>query len=301
MLEESQRRIFRFGAFEANEATGELRKHGVRLKLHSQPFQLLVMLLERPAELVTRDQMRRRLWGEDTFVDFDHGLNSAVNKLREALSDSAAHPRHIETIAGRGYRFIAPVALAALVPEAGAQSLATTTGAAPSNGPSVVLEAAPAASAVAQEEALARTILVAPGELPAAPRAMVGTLLLLTQAMYLAFYVSALANLDEIRGILTDSQLASPSVLLTLLVASAVVLIPVRLYLFAAVAFDFAQLPVKFRRLFPVLLIMDLLWALSPFLLIHHISIGLALGMTAALVYLPFAQRSLVLMFARAR
>src|SRR5271167_2569744 len=112
MMAESQSRVFRFGVFEADESTGELRKHGVRIKLHSQPFQLLVMLLERPAELVTRDQMRQRLWGEDTFVDFDHGLNSAVNKLREALSDSAAHPRHIETIAGRGYRFFSPVTVA---------------------------------------------------------------------------------------------------------------------------------------------------------------------------------------------
>ena len=78
-------------------------------------------------------------------------------------------------------------------------------------------------------------------------------------------------------------------------------MIPVRLFFFAAVAFDFQQLPTKFRKLFPVLLGMDLLWALSPFLLVHHVSLGLALGMTAALVYMPFAQRSLVLMYARNR
>src|SRR5215472_8316807 len=107
MTSQMQRRIFRFGAFEADETTGELRKHGVRIKLHSQPFQLLVMLLERPSELVTREEMRQRLWGDDTFVDFDHGLNSAVNKLREALNDSAARPRYIETVSGKGYRFIA--------------------------------------------------------------------------------------------------------------------------------------------------------------------------------------------------
>src|ERR1700690_1894891 len=113
-------RVFRFGAFEVNEATGELRKQGIRVKLHSQPFQILVMLLERPAELVTREEMRQRLWSQDTFVDFDHGLNTAVNKLREALGDSASNPRHIETISGRGYRFIAPVTLVppiASVPE----------------------------------------------------------------------------------------------------------------------------------------------------------------------------------------
>src|SRR5579885_3786779 len=106
-----ERRIFRFGVFEADTASGELRKHGVRIKLHSQPFQVLLMLLERPSDVVTRDELRRRLWGEDTFVDFDHGLNSAVNKLREALDDSASQPRYIETVPGRGYRFIAPVTL----------------------------------------------------------------------------------------------------------------------------------------------------------------------------------------------
>ncbi len=299
MQAESQRRIFRFGVFEADEATGELRKHGVRLKLHSQPFQLLVMLLERPTELVTRDEMRRRLWGDDTFVDFDHGLNSAVNKLREALSDSAAQPRHIETVAGRGYRFISPVTIAQPVAREVPQIRAIEVPAARPDVPSLALQTVPAAPATEREDAPTRTILVAPDELPAAPRVLVLTLLLLIQAMYLAFYVSALANLDEIRGIFADSQLPSPTLLLALLVASAVVLIPVRLYLSAAVAFDFSLLLEKFRRLFPVLLVMDLLWALSPFLLIHHINIGLALGMTAALVYLPFVQRSLVLMFAR--
>jgi cholera toxin transcriptional activator len=137
--------------------------------------------------------------------------------------------------------------------------------------------------------------------LPKASRALVRALLLLTQAMYLAFYLGALANIPEIDEIFTDARLFSPAILTTLLVTTAVVLIPVRLYLFAAVSFDFPQLLGKFRRLFPVLLWMDLLWALSPFLLIHHISIGLALGMTAALVYMPFAQRSLILMYARDR
>src|SRR5450432_535120 len=106
-------RVFRFGPFELDEATGELRKFGIRIKLHAQPVQVLVMLLERPGELVTRDEMRQRFWGEDTIVDFDHGLNTAVNKLRDALGDAAAQPRHVETIPGRGYRFIAVETVAA--------------------------------------------------------------------------------------------------------------------------------------------------------------------------------------------
>src|SRR5664279_6378425 len=106
-------RRFCFGPFELNEATGELRKHGIRIKLHAQPSRVLAMLLDHPGELVTRQEMRQQLWGDDTIVDFDHGLNTAVNKLREALSDTAAQPRYVETISGRGYRFMAPVTVAA--------------------------------------------------------------------------------------------------------------------------------------------------------------------------------------------
>ena len=298
MTSQMQRRIFRFGAFEADETTGELRKHGVRIKLHSQPFQLLVMLLERPTELVTREEMRQRLWGEDTFVDFDHGVNSAVNKLREALGDSASQPRHIETIAGKGYRYIVPVTVAEAVVRTSPANRASVNGDSPSTGSGQ--EAEIGAVVIPQESERVRTILAAPHELPHSSRALIKTLFLLTQAMYLAFYVGALANLDEIRGIFADAQIVSPSVLMTLLVTSAAVAIPVRLFLIAAMTFDFPQFPDKFRRLFPFLLTLDLIWALSPFLLIHHINVGVALAMVAALVYLPFAQRSLVLMYERA-
>ncbi len=296
MTQQTTDRVFRFGAFEVSEATGELRKQGIRIRLHSQPFQILVMLLERPSELVTREEMRLRLWGEDTFVDFDHGLNTAVNKLREALGDLASQPRHVETVPGRGYRFIAPVTLAcpvlkvSTVATAGAGDLVASVG-----------SSSPIRPSGHGLERFSGKLLTAPHELPQAPRILVRTLLLLIQAMYLAFYLGALANLSEIFDIFSDARLLSPSSLTALLVTTAVVLIPVRLFLFAAVAFDFQQLPSKFRKLFPVLLGMDLLWALSPFLLVHHISLGLALGMTAALVYMPFAQRSLVLMYARDR
>jgi cholera toxin transcriptional activator len=299
MTREMTDRVFRFGAFEVNEATGELRKQGIRIRLHSQPFQILMMLLEQPAELVTREEMRQWLWGEDTFVDFDHGLNTAVNKLREALGDLASQPRHVETVSGRGYRFIAPVTLAAPVSKMSEAPVACA-------GEAV---ASPANSGSASRvgplddglETFSRTLLAAPHELPHAPRTLVRTLLLLIQAMYLAFYLGALANLSEILDIFTDAHLLSPATLTALLVAIAVAMIPVRLFFFAAIAFDFQQLPTKFRKLFPILLGMDLLWALSPFLLVHHVSLGLALGMTAALVYMPFAQRSLVLMYARSR
>ncbi|HKV41528.1 MAG TPA: winged helix-turn-helix domain-containing protein, partial [Blastocatellia bacterium] len=102
--------ILRFGPFEAELQAGELRKQGLKVRLQDQPFQILVMLLERPGELVTRQEIHQKLWPADTFVGFDHGLNNAINRLREALGDSAETPRFIETLPRKGYRFIALVA-----------------------------------------------------------------------------------------------------------------------------------------------------------------------------------------------
>ena len=101
----------RFGVFEIDLRTGELRKHGLRVRLQEQPFQVLALLVARPGETVTREELRNRLWTADTFVDFDHGLNKAINKIREALGDSAVSPRFVETVARRGYRFLADVVI----------------------------------------------------------------------------------------------------------------------------------------------------------------------------------------------
>src|SRR5712675_1027764 len=97
---------YKFDDFEADIRAAELRRNGARLKLQLQPFQVLVALLERPKDVVTREELRQRLWPEDTFVDFDHGLNTAMVKLRDVLGDSATKPKFIETIAKRGYRFM---------------------------------------------------------------------------------------------------------------------------------------------------------------------------------------------------
>src|ERR1051325_11298738 len=98
-----------FGVFELDLRAGELRKRGVKLRLQEQPFQVLAMLVERPGETVAREDLRNRLWTAETFVDFDHGVNKAVNRIRDALGDSATSPRFVETVARRGYRFIADV------------------------------------------------------------------------------------------------------------------------------------------------------------------------------------------------
>jgi eukaryotic-like serine/threonine-protein kinase len=105
----SAHRLVRFGVYELDLHSGDLRKSGARLTLQQQPLQLLSVLLEQPGELVTRDELRTRLWPDDTFVDFEHGLNAAVKRLRDTLGDSADSPRFVETVPRRGYRFIAPV------------------------------------------------------------------------------------------------------------------------------------------------------------------------------------------------
>jgi len=103
------RAAYRFGRFELDVRARELRKDGVRLRLQDQPFEVLSMLLERPGELLTRDELRQRLWPEGTFVDFEHRLNAAVKRLRGAIGDDADNPRFVETLHRRGYRFVGVV------------------------------------------------------------------------------------------------------------------------------------------------------------------------------------------------
>ena len=127
VVEETVRapRLVRFGAFEVDLRAGELRKDGAKLKLTGQPLQVLTILLEQPGEVVTREELKKRLW-PDTFVDVEHSLNSAINKIREVLSDSAENPRFVETLPRRGYRFIASVEGSGVstVPERGVTSSA---------------------------------------------------------------------------------------------------------------------------------------------------------------------------------
>jgi DNA-binding winged helix-turn-helix (wHTH) protein/Tol biopolymer transport system component len=116
VLETDAKQVIRFGTFEVDPRTGELRRNGSRVKLQDQPFQVLLALLERPGDVVTREELRAKLWPADTFVDFDHGLNAAVKRLRDALGDTAENPRFIETLARRGYRFLVPLQGQAVTP-----------------------------------------------------------------------------------------------------------------------------------------------------------------------------------------
>jgi DNA-binding winged helix-turn-helix (wHTH) protein len=99
--------VIRFGPFALDLAAGELRKDGIRLRLQDKPLRVLEALIDRPGSLVTREELRKRLWSDDTFVDFDNSLNNAINRLRAALDDDAGSPRFVETVGRRGYRFLA--------------------------------------------------------------------------------------------------------------------------------------------------------------------------------------------------
>jgi DNA-binding winged helix-turn-helix (wHTH) protein len=282
-------RRYRFGAFEADAASGELRRQGIRIKLNAQPFQVLLMLLERPGELLAREEISRELWPDGTFVDYEHGVNAAVNRIREALGDKASSPRFVETLARRGYRFVAPVE------RIGSGENPAPPVSEPPSPPASAETAKEQAPAPAAPEAKLRSrILASPEELPKASHRVVLTLFVLLQLMYVGFYVGALANLAEIEDLF--SLLPKAAYVLNLLIVTAAMLIPVRAFVLSAVLFRAPGAGEKFLKIWPFLLVLDELWSLSPFLLLHHIDFGVALACATLLVYSPFAQRSLVLM-----
>jgi len=271
---------YKFDEFEADLKAAELRRSGTRLKLQLQPFQVLVALLERPGEVVAREELRQRLWPQDTFVDFDHGLNTAMAKLRDVLGDSAAKPRYVETIAKRGYRFLGQVTAIPGQPRT-----------IPSAPPVPVNE-----PALGQTAATIARELAPASDLPRASRRTARLLFMLCQIMYLSFYLSALFRLDEL---LLSSERAWRSAgyaVFIVYLVTALIGVAVRLYLMTATAFDYHLLGQKYRILLPALFVLDMLWALSPFLIADRMGLGLALGACAALVYMPFAQRVLMKM-----
>jgi DNA-binding winged helix-turn-helix (wHTH) protein len=273
-LPQKNARVVRFGVFELDRSTGELRKSGARLRLQGQPFQVLVLLLERAGEVVTRDELQRQLWPSDTFVDFDHSLNTAINKVREALGDSASSPRYVETLARRGYRFVAPVQS-----DVPAENPATAS-----------------ASVVAKKEA-GRTSIHPELEVPIPRRSLTRGLFALIQIMYLCFYLAALFLLHSVQSV-ADSFLPlwGATTLAGAVLVTAGVGIPLRLYLLSGVGFDYQRLGEKFRQLFPFVLALDQLWAVAPFLLMQKIGLGAAFAASAALLYLPFSERTLIRM-----
>lgn len=253
--------------FEADLDSRELRKQGRRIRLQDQPFAVLAILLERPGVIISREDIRQRLWAADTFVDFEHSLNTAINKVRETLGDSASSPRFVETVARRGYRFIGEVKW---------ESVTTLP-----------------APVVQDENVESRP------ELPNARRGVTRLLFVLIQIMYFVFYLEALFHWHGVEQV-SWTDASSPLILILVLVTAGIG-IPVRLYLISATGFDYAMLGEKFRQIFVPLLALDELWAIAPFLILDRIGFGAAFGATAALLYVPFAERTLVRMAYPAR
>jgi cholera toxin transcriptional activator len=284
---QNKAKVARFGVFELDLSAGELRKSGVKLRLQEQPFQVLALLLERAGEVVAREELQQKLWPSDTFVDFDHSLNTAINKVREALGDSASSPRYVETLARRGYRFIAPVQ--DVIPSGGSPEARPDN----SNGAQVPVLRPVTSSALSTAQLALHPEL----EVPIPRRAITRGLFSLIQLMYLIFYLTALFRLHDVQAV-ADSFLPlwSATVLAGVVMVTAGVGIPLRLYLISAVGFDYQRLGDKFRRVFPFVLALDELWAVAPFLLIQEIGLGAAFAASAALLYLPFSERTLIRM-----
>lgn len=280
---------YKFDEFEADLRAAELRKGGTRLKLQMQPFQVLVALLERPKEVVTREELRQRLWPQDTFVDFDHGLNTAMVKLRDVLGDSASKPKFIETIAKRGYRFLGTAEVISEQP-----ALAKPNASAPAE----VAHVAAIGNPNLQPPSLAAE---ADSALPRTSRNTARLLFTLTQIMYLIFYLSALFSWENTYKASFNTWGRAGATAFVVYIATSMVGIAVRLYLISATAMDYHLLGNKYRLLTPALFVLDMIWALSPLLIADRIGLGFALGACAALVYMPFAQRTLIKMMQSGR
>jgi cholera toxin transcriptional activator len=264
------RRRYRFGEFELDLDGRELRRNGARVRLQDQPFEILAMLVERAGHLVSRRDLQQRLW-PDTYVDADAGLNTAMNKLREALGDEAARPRYIETVKRHGFKFIAAVEDAAARPAAAAGAAAAGGGA-------------------------------GADELPRPHRSVLRVQFGLLQAMYLAFYGVFLLRADEAERLAEQVFGGWYAAVMPALMVTAALGIAVRLFLLTAVWFDYRRLGGAFRRLFPFVFLIDEVWVLAPFLVAQEwmpgpaSQLGFGLLCAAMLAYAPFAQRTLVRM-----
>jgi DNA-binding winged helix-turn-helix (wHTH) protein len=302
---EHQARI-RFDSFDLDLQTRELRKNGRHIKLQDQPGKLLALLACHAGELVTRAEIEKALWREDEFVEFEHAVNTAMRKVREALGDDLESPRFIETLPRKGYRFIAAVETsdtagpqnrADNVPLPPVQGLGNKTPVR-SSSPGQMLEdnAVPAEGA---SEAAASHPAPLTASAPAATdfslsRPMARLLFLVVQGGYLAMYCAALYRAEAIEEVLAPVLGGRAPLVAALILIVAMCGIAVRLYLLTSVGLNHPAAGTKFRRLFPALFILDTLWAVSPLLLVPAIGYGLALGSIAPLAYLPFSQRTLV-------
>jgi DNA-binding winged helix-turn-helix (wHTH) protein len=261
----------RFESFELDCITGELFKDGSRLKLQDQPARLLILLVSRAGALVTRDEIQEALWEDGQFVEFEHAINVAIKKIREALGDDPLKPRMLETLPRKGYRFIGPV-----------EVIANPVAPAPEVEPApvTVQEIIQQPSSPVPDEGILEQEFALP-ETPAR------VLFLAVQAMYLTLYSLALIHMYDVASVLDAAGVGWLTVPLLVGAAGS---IPVRLYLIFTVGLGHPEAGRKYRRMLPYLMPWDWIWAPSPFLAVHAIGPELALVFTAVLVYPPISQ-----------
>lgn len=258
----------RFDTFELNLHTGELLREGARIQLQDKPTRLLTLLANRPGELVTRDEIQRELWKDGEFVEFEHGVNTAIRKIRVALEDNPEKPRIIETLPKKGYRFIAMVDVLEIVPS--------------------VKAAEETAPATAPKETPSGESFTLPISVTAAR-----VLFLLAQIPYVASYLAVFYHWDNldtalIRTFAVPVEWSRPALQILALIGFSV-----RIYLIGLVGWGHTDAGPRYRKLFPFLLFLDGLWAATPLL----VQAGGPLVSWAGLIlmgWLVFGQRTLM-------
>ena len=261
MTHKLQPTAVRFGMFELDLQTSELRKNGRTIPLQGQPVKLLILLATHPGELVTREDIEKALW-PDRIVEFEHLINDAVRRIRKALLDEADNPKFIQTLHGRGYRFIAPVQPADPSPDA----------------PPVIVPQ--------KKEPRHEFVLPIPAWLSRA-------LFVFIQIGYLILHSAVLHYVDALERALIALGITSIHLALPAIIVVAMCSIALRIYLLSAIGWGHPAAGEKFRQLFPVVLVVDALWAASP-LLVDGLALGTVLVGIAGLAYVPFAERTLV-------
>jgi len=265
MAQTQEDRRIRFDAFEFNLATGELWKEGTAVRLQGQPARLLTLLASRPGELVTRAEIQKVLWPDGRFVEFEHAINTAIKKIREALADDSDSPRFIETLPKLGYRFTA-----------------------------TVKQAVPAEEPAPQQNTPARETSDAEAEFSIPYPRFSRSVFLFIQAGYVAMYCAALYYTADLESALLRAGFVPVSVTFPAVLVIAMCGIAVRLYLLTAVGWQHPAAGHNFLRLFPFVFALDALWAVSPLLALEYLGPGPALAGAAGMAYLPFAQRTLI-------
>jgi len=264
MAELAKDRKIRFDVFEFDLVTRELLKNGVPVRLQGQPARVLGLLASRPGELISREEIQKELWPDGRFVEFEHAINTAVKKVREALGDDPNNPKFVETLPKLGYRFIARLeesAPIAVSPEIVRQPVTNNNN---------------------------------DGEFSIPYPRLSWFLFLAIQAGYLAIYFSALYYMPALEDALTAAGLTPVRATFPAVLVLAMCGIAVRLYLITSVGWRHPAAGAKFTTLFPFVLVLDAFWAASPLLMIGVFPPGVALAAIVGLAYLPFAQRTLI-------